>query len=59
MQIRDIASRYQIGPNADLKYIHENNGYGENVIKNKTNLIRALELNIKQGETSKDNDKKA
>ena len=26
--------------------IHANNGYGENVIKNKIRLIRALELDI-------------
>ena len=29
--------------------IHANNGYGENVIKNKTRLIRALELYIVPG----------
>ena len=38
--------RYQIGPQADLQFIHANNGYGENVIKNKIRLIRALELDI-------------
>ena len=41
-QIRDVASRYQIGPQADLEFIHANNGYGEIVIANKDEILTAI-----------------
>lgn len=41
-QIKNVISRYQIGPKKSLKYIIENNGYGEIAMNNKEAILKAL-----------------
>ncbi len=41
-QIKNVISRYQIGPRKNLKYILENNGYGEIAMNNKEAILKAL-----------------